>query len=64
MRLHGITNICVSFFNVYLFLRERERASTSGGGAERGGKRIQSGLCSDSRESDVGLVLLNRKIMT
>ena len=26
-----------SFFNVYLFLRQRERQSVSGGGAEREG---------------------------
>ena len=51
--------------NVYLFLRE----STSGEGAERrsrerGGQRIQSSLCADSRQPDMGLKLTNREIIT
>ena len=52
-------------FNVYLFLKERECTRTGGGGAGGGGKqRIQSGLCADSSEPDVGLELMNREIMT
>ena len=35
--------------------RERERERTSRGGAEKeGDKRIQSGLCADSSEPDMG----------
>ena len=39
--------------------RERERTCTylSGGKAERGRQRIQSGLHADSREADAGLEL-------
>ena len=36
----------------------------SGGGAERGGQKIQSRLCADSREPDVGLKLTNYEAMT
>ena len=57
-------NYFFNFFNVYLFLRERERESTSGGGTERGGQRIQSELCADSNEPDVGLKLMNCETMT
>ena len=32
-----LTEVLINFFNVYLFLRERERQSMSSGGAERGG---------------------------
>ena len=53
------------FLNVYLFLREREKGQrVSRGGTERGGQRIRSGLCAESREPDVGLKLTNLKIMT
>ena len=38
------------FFNVYLFLRDRERQSTSRGGAERDTHRIRSRLQAPSRE--------------
>ena len=31
------------------------------GGRERGRQRIQSGLCADSRETDVGLELMNHE---
>ena len=55
----------IFFFNVYLFLRERQ--SASGGGAERerdteseAGSRLRA----LSTESDVGLEPMNRKIMT
>ena len=48
--------VCVIFCNIYLRERERE--------AERGRQRIQSGLCADSREPDVGLKLMNCEIMT
>ena len=50
-------------FSVLLFYvseRERER----GRGRERGGQRICSRLCAESREPDVGLELTNREIMT
>ena len=38
----------------------------SRGGVEMGGggQRIRSGLCTDSREPDVGLKLMNHEIMT
>ena len=49
-------------------MREREtvrvRACTGRGRAERGGKKIPSRLCADSREPDVGLKLKKREIMT
>ena len=38
--------------------------STSGGGAEREGQRVGSGLCADSRVLNMGLELANREIMT
>ena len=56
-----------SFFNVYLFLRERERQSVNGGGAEREGD-IESEACSRlqavSTEPDVGPELMDPEIMT
>ena len=48
----------ILFFNVYLFLRERE--STSRG--EAGAERIRCRLCADSR--DAGLELTNPEVMT
>ena len=52
----------------YLFLRERESARvcpcTRGRGKERRGQRFQGGLRGDGREPDVGLELMNYKIMT
>ena len=58
-----------SFFNVYLFLRERdregERESASGEGAERKGDRSEAGWGSElSAEPDVGLKLTNCETMT
>ena len=51
-----------------LSLREREKervcACTERGEAERGGQRIQSGLCTNSSEPDVGLKLRNHEIVT
>ena len=47
------------FLNFYLFLRK-----SGGGGREREGQRIQSGLCADSRQPDVGLELTNHEITT
>ena len=47
----------IIFFNVYLFLRERERQSMSRGGAEKEGDRIQSRLHTVSMEPDSGLEL-------
>ena len=49
------------FFYVYLFLREGARA---GEVQREGGQKVQSGLCADSREPDVGLELMNHEIMT
>ena len=48
------------FLSVCLFLRER----ASGGGAERGGQGIISGLCVVGPEPDAGLELTNRELMT
>ena len=42
----------------------REQESERGRGRERGGQKIWSGLCVDSREPDVGLELTNCEIMT
>ena len=43
---------------------EREREHKWRRGRQRGGQRIQSRLCADSSEPDVGLKLTNREIMT
>ena len=54
-----------NFFNVYLFLRERQ--STSRGGAEREGdteSKAWSRLRAVSTEPNVGLEPTNREIMT
>ena len=55
------------FFNIYLFLRDRERRSMSGGGAERE-KETQSEagcrLWAVSTEPDEGLEPTNCEIMT
>ena len=47
-------------FKVYLFI-EREWVEE---GREKGGQKIQSGLCDDGREANVGLKLMNCEIMT
>ena len=50
-----------------LFLREKKRGSTSGGGAERegdAGSEAGSRLRAVSTEPDVGLELMDREIMT
>ena len=55
-----------AFYNVYLFLRDRESMSR-GGGTERGEQRIRNELYAHSREpdvGDVGLKLMDREIMT
>ena len=53
---------------MFIFERERDRvrvrACTGRGRAERGGEKIPSRLCADSREPDVGLKLKKREIMT
>ena len=60
----------LSFFfkncsNVCLFLRERAHTHVQAGeGQRRWGQRIQSRLCADSSEPDVGLELANYEIMT
>ena len=54
-------------FNVYLFLRDRERQSTSEGGAERKGdteSEAGSRLPAVSTEPDAGLELTDSEIMT
>ena len=53
--------------NVYLFLRDRERRSTSGGGAEREGdaeSEAGSRLPAVSTEPEEGLKPMNREIRT
>ena len=53
------------FFNVLLFIFERESASVSRGrGREREGQRTRRGLRAASRDPDAGLELMNREIMT
>ena len=49
---------------MFLFIFERECVCEQGRGRERGRQRIQSRLCADSNEPDVGLRLTNREIMT
>ena len=65
-------DLCCSSF-LFLFIlrkrekereREREKENKCGEGAEREGQKIQSRLCADSREPDVGLELMNHEIMT
>ena len=56
-----------NFFYMYLFLRDRERQSTSWGGAERKGdteSEAGSRLRAVSTEPHAGLELTNREIMT
>ena len=55
------------FLNVYSFLKDGERQSTSRGGAEREGdteSEASSRLQAASTEPGMGLKLTNRKIMT
>ena len=55
-----------NFFNVCLYLTERERQNTNGGGAEREGdtdSEVGSRLWAVSTEPDMGLELMNREIM-
>ena len=55
------------FFNIYSFLRDRERQNVSGGGTEIERKTLilkGSRLWAVSTESDVGLELTSREIMT
>ena len=55
------------FLNMYLFLRDRERQSTSRGGAEsKGDTESEAGsrLRAVSTEPDAGLELTNREITT
>ena len=51
-------------FCFVLFIFEREREHEQERGRERGGWGMQSGLCTDSREPDVGLELVNHEIVT
>ena len=52
------------FFLMFIYFLERKRERTSREGAEIGGQRIQSRLCTDSREPDAGLELTNHEMMT
>ena len=54
------------FFNVYLFLRQRETEHEWGRGRERGRHRIRSRLQAPAvnTEPDAGFELTNREIMT
>ena len=52
------------FLMFFIFEEERERESTSWGGAERGRKRTQSTLLGVSTEPHVGFELMNCEIMT
>ena len=54
-------------FNIYSFLRDRQRHSLHGGGAEREGdteSEAGSSLWAVSTEPEAGLELTNREIMT
>ena len=67
-RLEKILNYLFTYFEKlfsYLFLSkwERERVPVSRGGAERGRRRIRSGLRAGSREPDVGLELVTLEII-
>lgn len=55
-----VYTVSVITFNFFLFL-EKERAS--GGGGEKEGQRIRSGLFAHSRQPHAGLKLTNREIM-
>ena len=62
-----ILSVSKNFFNDYLFLRNRERQSVSGGGAEREGdteSEAGSRLPAVSTEPNEGLKLMNCEIMT
>ena len=55
--------IFISFLSSFIYF-EREREKASGGGAKRRRERIPIRLCIVSAEPDVGLKLMNRRIMT
>ena len=57
----SVNQVMIFFIVVYLFIFERDRESTSGGGAERerGGERIPSRLCAVGTEPDAGLHPVN-----
>ena len=64
---HLIGFIKKIFFNLHLFIFDRERQSTSGGGAEREGdteSKAGSRLHAVSTEPDAGLEFTNCEIMT
>ena len=66
LRTETFLSFVLSFFNVYS-VPERERQSTSRGGAEReGGTESEAGsrLRAVSTEPDVGLELTDREIVT
>ena len=47
-----------------MFIFEREREKVGEGQRQRGRQRIRSRVCADISEPDVGLKLMNCKIMT
>ena len=64
---HFLTSVLILlsiFLNVYLFLKESEHMHTGGGGSERRGQMIRSGLYVNSRELKAGLKLTNPEVMT
>ena len=66
-KIYCLSSFFETFFNVYLFLRERERQKMSGGGAEREGdteSQVGSRLRAVGPEPDVGLELTDCEIMT
>ena len=59
------SNSAIIFFNVYLFLRDRDRAQErKGRERERGRHRIQSRFQDVSTEPNLGLKPMNHEIMT
>ena len=49
---------------MFIYIRERKNKCEGVHIGDEQRKRIQSGLCTDSREPDAGLELMNCEIMT
>ena len=49
---------------LHFWKKASEREREQGWGRERGGQRIPSGFCADSRKSETGLELTHHEIMT